>query len=93
MPPMKELLDHLCQLARLELSPGEREEFARKFADLVGFVDAIKELSDESREVPLQVPKERMETAADEPRTEPCEGEVPRSYAAGHIGDLEESGA
>jgi len=90
---MKELLDHLCQLARLELPSGEREEFARKFADLVGFVDAIKELHDEGREVPLQVPKERMDTAADEPRDRPCEGEVPRSYAAGHIGDLEENGA
>ncbi|MCD6282640.1 hypothetical protein J7J84_03405 [bacterium] len=87
---MKELLDHLCQLARLELSPGEREEFARKFSDLVGFVDAIKELRDESREIPLQVPKERMDTAPDEPREEPCKGELPRSYRAGHIGDLEE---
>ncbi len=87
---MKELLDHLCELARLELSDDEREEFARKFADLVAFVDAIKELHEQSREVPLQIPKERMETAPDEPRAEPCTGEVPRKYAAGHIGDLEE---
>jgi aspartyl/glutamyl-tRNA(Asn/Gln) amidotransferase C subunit len=87
---MKELLDHLCELARLQLSAGEREEFARKFADLVEFVDAIKELHEESREVPLQVPKERMDTAPDEPRTKPDAGEVPRKYAAGRIGDLEE---
>jgi len=91
---MEDLLDHLCQLARLELSPEERAEFSRKFARLLAFVEQIRELGLQSGELPLQTAKDRLEPAADEPRRyrAPAPG-LPSAYAVGPIAGLGEESA
>ena len=36
------LLDQLCALARIELSPGERDDFKAKFEGLLAFVEQVQ---------------------------------------------------
>jgi aspartyl/glutamyl-tRNA(Asn/Gln) amidotransferase C subunit len=88
---MSKLLDHLCQLARLKLADDEREEFSRKFASLLAFIEHIKEVSALAEDAPLHVPKENQELRSDSPEPFPMLKEISGSYAAGHIGDLEEN--
>lgn len=89
---MSDLIDHLCQLARLNLREGEREEFSRKFASLLHFIDKIKELSAESGEAPLLHSKDSQNTRLDIPISFECRDELSGPYSAGRITGLEESG-
>jgi aspartyl/glutamyl-tRNA(Asn/Gln) amidotransferase C subunit len=88
---MSDLLDHLCQLARLNLLDGERDEFSRKFASLLAFVEHIKESSSVPDSAALHVPKERQSLRSDIPKPFSEIKDISGSYAAGHIGDLEEN--
>jgi len=87
----EELLDHLCELARLELTEAERASFAAKFAQVLDFVGRIQALNLDAKEVPPFVMKERQEPAGD--TVEGCElaADFPRDYRVGVIGDLEEA--
>jgi aspartyl/glutamyl-tRNA(Asn/Gln) amidotransferase C subunit len=88
---MSELLNHLCQLARISLACEERAVFSSKFESLLAFVERIKEvpLTDEGSS--LHVTKDELELGADVPVVFPALGDLPKDYAAGHIGDLEEA--
>ena len=90
---MEELLRHLCQLARLELTEGEKAEFARKFEKVLAFVDEIKASRTDERGVPLMVSKPKQQPAEDEPRDCELPEGFPRHYGVGRIGDLEDNGA
>lgn len=90
---MEELLRHLCALARLELTEGEKEEFARKFAQVLAFVDEIKAARTGEAGVPLMVSKPQQQPAEDEPRGCELPEGFPRRYGVGRIGDLEDGGA
>lgn len=88
---MHDLLDHLCQLARLRLLEEERDEFSRKFASLLTFIEHIKETAADQDSAALHVPKERLSLRDDTPSPFSGMREISGNYAAGHIGDLEEN--
>jgi len=85
-----ELLDHLCELARLKLSEAERAGFAAKFTQVLAFVDEIKALGLDAGSIEPLVMKERQETAEDAVCEAEPPAELPRDYRVGPIGDLEE---
>lgn len=90
----EELLRHLCELARLELTETERAGFAAKFAQVLAFVDEIKALRLEAEEVPALVMKERQETAEDTVNETEMAADSPVEFRVGAIGDLvEDEGA
>jgi len=85
----EELLNHLCELARLKLSKAEEADFAAKFAQVLAFVDEIKALELNAGSVLPLVMKERQETAEDVVCEAESSPELPRDYRVGSIGDLE----
>jgi aspartyl/glutamyl-tRNA(Asn/Gln) amidotransferase C subunit len=87
---MSDLLDHLCQLARIDLASEEREAFSLKFESLLAFVQHIKEASFSKDSAALHVPKDRQALRDDTPEPFSQIEAINGSYAAGHIGDLEE---
>jgi Asp-tRNA(Asn)/Glu-tRNA(Gln) amidotransferase C subunit len=89
---MSDLLDHLCQLARLNLLDGERGEFSRKFTSLLTFIEHIRETSSSTDSAALHITKESLALRSDTPHPFADVKELGGSYAAGHIGDLEENG-
>jgi aspartyl/glutamyl-tRNA(Asn/Gln) amidotransferase C subunit len=89
---MSDLLNHLCQLARISLACEERAVFSSKFESLLAFVERIKEVSLTGEGSALHVLKDKLELGADVSAVFPALGDLPKDYAAGHIGDLEESG-
>lgn len=91
MRMMSDLLDHLCQLARLNLVESEREEFSRKFASLLDFIERIKALSAESDSPTLLHSKDCQETRPDIPITYKHQDKLSGPYSAGRITGLEES--
>jgi Asp-tRNA(Asn)/Glu-tRNA(Gln) amidotransferase C subunit len=47
------LLDQLCALARIELSPEERDDFRAKFESLLGFVEVVQSYAGSDDQAPL----------------------------------------
>ena len=88
---MRDLLNHLCQLARISLVGEERAAFSRKFESLLAFIEHIKETRSPTESAPLHVPKEMQALRSDVLEPFSQIKEISRSYAAGHIGDLEEN--
>jgi aspartyl/glutamyl-tRNA(Asn/Gln) amidotransferase C subunit len=88
---MSELLNHLCQLARISLACEERAVFSSKFESLLAFVERIKEVPLTGEGSALHITKEMLEPRADVPAAFPALDDLQKDYAAGHIGDLEEA--
>ncbi len=86
---MSDLLNHLCQLARLNLPDDEREEFARKFASLLSFIDRIKELPLLAGDTSLHVAREKMDARKDIQSGFSGISEIAGPYSAGYIAEME----
>jgi len=60
----RKAFEHLCNLARLELSADETAEFEHKFERLLEFVDQCQQYEPASREAPLTL-KDNVELRKD----------------------------
>jgi aspartyl-tRNA(Asn)/glutamyl-tRNA(Gln) amidotransferase subunit C len=48
-------VDHIANLARIELSDAEKKEFSSQLSDIVGYIDKLKEVDTENVEPVSQV--------------------------------------
>ena len=80
--------DHLCDLARLQLSDDEFVEFERKFQKLLGFVDKVQSYEPQSEGPPL-VMKQKVDLRRDTPETMPWPEGTAHDYRVPQIIDFE----
>ena len=62
----KELISRLEHLARLELSPEERESIQQDLNDILAMVEKLKELNTENVEPLIYITEEEIEHRTDE---------------------------
>jgi len=86
----EQLLDKLCELSRLKLTPEEKLGFRESFRRIIEFVDKVKSLNLPATAVSPLVTKESMELADDRPEQFPQAELLPREYRLRSI--LEEDG-